>query len=96
MISLQQLKELRNILGIKTGILRVVNMRLFKCNHDWVITENSNVLQQDSMGYPLRLYISKCTKCGSSRQEWIDVAESALKGLDTGEFVLLKWEKYNG
>ena len=68
-------------------------MGLFKCNHDWKRTEKSNVLQLDDMGYPLRLYICKCTKCGKSDQMWIDVSEKVLKELETGESVLLKWEK---
>jgi hypothetical protein len=68
-------------------------MGLFKCNHDWKRTAKSNVLQLDDMGYPLRLYICKCTKCGKSDQMWIDVSEKALKELETGESVLLKWEK---
>lgn len=70
-------------------------MSLFKrkCNHNWKLTEKSNVLQQDDMGYPLRLYIQKCTKCGKSEQVWVDVSEEALKELLTGESVLLKWQK---
>lgn len=64
-----------------------------ECKHDWKLTEKSNVLQQDDMGYPLRLYIQKCTKCGKSEQVWVDVSEEALKGLLTGESVLLKWKK---
>lgn len=71
-------------------------MSLFKrkCEHDWKLTEKSNVLQQDDMGYPLRLYIQKCTKCGKSEQVWVDVSEEALKDLSTGESVLLKWQKF--
>lgn len=70
-------------------------MRLFKskCNHEWKITEVSNVLQADEMGYPLQLVICKCTKCGKSEQQWLDVGLSALEKLKTGEFVLLKWSK---
>ena len=70
-------------------------MSLFKreCEHNWKLTEKSNVLQQDDMGYPLRLYIWKCTKCGKSEQVWLDVSEDALKELLTGESVLLKWQK---
>lgn len=68
-------------------------MGLFKCHHDWEIMEKSNALQQDSMGYPLRLYLCKCSKCGKSKHFWIDVGESALKELDTGESFLVKWEK---
>lgn len=70
-------------------------MSLFnrKCEHDWKLTEKSNVLQQDDMGYPLRLCIWKCTKCGKSEQVWVDVSEEALKELKTGESVLLKWQK---
>jgi hypothetical protein len=43
------------------------------------------------MGYPLRLFIVKCSKCGKSDQHWIDVAKKELEELDTGESVLLKW-----
>ena len=69
--------------------------RLFKrkCHHHWEVTERSNVLQQDGMGYPLRLVIVKCTKCGVSEHQWHDVPVSMLKQLDTGEAVLLKWSK---
>ena len=67
-------------------------MGLFKCNHNWEITERSNVLQLDDMGYPLRLFIVKCSKCGKSDQQWIDVAEEELEELDTGKSVLLKWQ----
>lgn len=66
--------------------------KLFGCNHNWQITERSNVLQQDNMGYPLRLCILKCSKCGKSEQIWMDVAEEALQELETGESVLLEWK----
>ena len=62
------------------------------CRHDWQIHQRSNVIQQDFMGYPLRLFMLKCTKCSESRQEWIDVAENQLAELETGKSVLLKWE----
>ena len=68
-------------------------MRLFKCHHDWSVTERSNILQQDDMGYPLRLFIVKCSKCGKSEHQWIDVAEECLKELETGESHLLEWSK---
>ena len=71
-------------------------MGLFKkmmCNHDWKITERSNVIQQDNMGYPLRLCIWQCSKCGKSDQVWLDTSEEVLKELDTGESVLLEWHK---
>lgn len=42
------------------------------CNHDWEITQVSNVIQFDSMGYPLRLVIQECKKCGKSEQAWYD------------------------
>ena len=67
-------------------------MGLFRCSHDWRITKRSNVLQLDEMGYPLRLFICKCSKCGKSDQQWIDVAEEELKELETGQSVLLKWQ----
>lgn len=60
------------------------------CKHDWYITEQSNILQQDEMGYPLRLVIVKCKKCGKTKQIWIDVPESQLFNPKN---VILKWEK---
>lgn len=68
--------------------------RLFKrcCNHTWQVTERSNILQQDDMGYPLRLVNIKCTKCGACDQIWLDVAEEELKELDTKESFLLEWK----
>lgn len=71
-------------------------MGIFKkreCIHLWSITEKSNVLQVDTMGYPLRLYICKCVRCGKSEHQWIDVNKNTLNELDTGESVLLKWSK---
>lgn len=49
-------------------------MKLFNklCNHDWKVTQVSNVIQSDSMGYPLRLVIQECKKCGKSIQAWYD------------------------
>lgn len=69
-------------------------MRLFEseCNHRWKITERSNVLQLDDMGYPLRLCICKCSKCGKYDQQWIDVDESELEEVGTGKSVLIKWQ----
>lgn len=67
-----------------------------KCNHDWKIVEKSNVLQLDYMGYPLRLHIVKCAKCGKTEQCWGDVDVNCLKELDTGESVLCKWTKVKG
>ena len=61
--------------------------------HDWEVTERSNVLQQDGMGYPLRLCIVKCKKCGLTDQHWLDTNVSALKELDIGKSVLLHWEQ---
>lgn len=60
------------------------------CKHDWRIIERSNVLQQDEMGYPLRLVIEKCKKCGATEQIWVDVSED---NLNNPENVILKWEK---
>lgn len=68
-------------------------MNIFKqkCSHDFKITERSNVLQLDSMGYPLRLVIWKCKKCGKSEQVWIDVPKEELTELDNGKSFLIKW-----
>ena len=66
-------------------------MSLFKCKHRWEVVERSNALQQDSMGYPLRLCILKCSKCGKSEQQWLDTSEDALDELKTGKSFLVKW-----
>lgn len=62
-----------------------------KCRHVWIAHKRSNLLQQDDMGYPLRLFIVKCDKCGKYDQMWIDVPENELKELETGDSVLVKW-----
>lgn len=67
-------------------------MKLLKCSHNWMEYKRSNVIQQDSMGYPLRLFIFKCSKCGLCDQAWIDVNEEELEELKTGKSVLLEWE----
>ena len=61
-----------------------------KCKHEWKITEISNALQVDNMGYPLRLIIKVCSKCGRSEQAWIDVKKELL---DDERFVLIEWHK---
>ena len=58
-------------------------MKLFKKlfhrhNHNFnKVDYKSNVIQYDSMGYPLRLYIFKCD-CGMTKQEWIDVPKKIV------------------
>ena len=70
----------------------VNNMKLFKKlfhKHNFNnVGHKSNVIQYDSMGYPLRLYIMKCD-CGITNQEWIDVPESSVTDKD----VILRWER---
>lgn len=53
--------------------------------HNYKITEKSNVIQFDEMGYPLRLCIIECT-CGKSDQMWIDTIEE-------DNDVILKWNQ---
>lgn len=60
------------------------------CKHDWHITETSNIIQLDSMGYPLMLMIRKCKKCGISEQVWRDVGVWVL---DDKKFKILRWVK---
>lgn len=66
-------------------------MKLFKCNHDWVVKYRSNALQCDDMGYPLRLFICRCSKCGKYDQKWLNVPKKELDGLETGDSVLVEW-----
>ena len=63
------------------------------CDHKWEIYETSNILQQDDMGYPLRLCIMKCPKCEKYEHMWIDVSESVLDEIESGKSVLLRWNK---
>lgn len=42
-------------------------------------------------GYPLRLCILKCSKCGKLEQQWLDTSEDALDELKTGKSFLVKW-----
>ena len=62
--------------------------KLFKHEHNWQIKERSNVIQYDNMGYSLRLFLMKCSKCNQTRQEWID---SYVCNND----VVCKWEEDN-
>lgn len=66
-------------------------MGLFKCKHRWVMSEKSNALQLDDMGYPLRLFLCKCSKCGKTEQRWLDVSVEELSELKSGKSVLVKW-----
>jgi len=56
--------------------------------HDFKITEYSNIIQYDDMGYPLRLFIERCD-CGECKQSWIDITESAVRKTDA----VCKWYK---
>lgn len=69
-------------------------MGLFKrkCKHDYEY-QRTNKLQLDDMGYPLRLFNRKCLKCGIQEQLWIDVPVEELNELETGESVLICFEK---
>lgn len=73
------------------GIGLVDAMKRRRCKHNFVRTRRSNVLQLDDLGYPLRLFITTCTKCGSSQQQWFDVSTSELDEIDSGKSVLLRW-----
>ena len=68
-------------------------MFLFKkeCKHKWEFNQESNALQFDDMGYPLRLFIMKCSKCGAYDQQWIDVPAEEADELHNGKSVLVKW-----
>lgn len=43
-----------------------------KCKHQWVISDTSNAIQYDTMGYTVRLCIYTCKHCGKSEQRWLD------------------------
>ena len=79
----------------KTIVEGDVKTLKFKCKHDFQITDTSNIIQLDSMGYPLMLCIRRCTKCGASDQSWIDVPESIFNKVNSGEIHICKWKKIN-
>ena len=62
------------------------------CSHSFTAKTRSNALQLDGIGYPLRLFICKCEKCGVYDQMWIDVPKEEVKELDSGASVLVQWE----
>ena len=67
------------------------NMQLKKLSHRhnfYKFAYTSNVVQFDSMGYPLRLCIMKCD-CGMTNQEWVDIPESSVTNKD----VVLEWKR---
>lgn len=71
-------------------------MKLLKkmfCNHKWKVLAYSNALQSDSMGYPLRLYCMRCSKCGKIEHKWFDVPVEECEKIKTGELVLVSWEE---
>lgn len=54
----------------------MIDFKRLLCSHNWKLKERSNVIQFDDMGYPLRLFICECSKCGRVEQMWIDSCES--------------------
>lgn len=56
--------------------------------HKWVLSERSNVIQFDDMGYPLRLFNCQCSRCKKHERMWIDSTEC-------NKDVELKWTKEN-
>lgn len=68
-------------------------MSLFskRCSHKWFTDTRSNAIQLDDMGYPLRLFICKCQKCGEYEQMWLDVPVEEAEELKTGKSVLVQW-----
>lgn len=61
------------------------------CSHDWKVHLRSNALQADSMGYPLRLFVLQCSKCGKYKHMWFDVPLEQIEEIKTGESFLLTW-----
>jgi hypothetical protein len=66
-------------------------MALLSCKHNWNIDKRSNILQLDDMGYPLRLFICKCSKCGESEQMWLDVSIQEAEEIKTGASFWIAW-----
>ena len=52
--------------------------------HKYWVKNRSNVIQFDTMGYPLRLFIVRCDCCGKEKMMWIDSTECK-------QDVVLKW-----
>lgn len=70
-------------------------MSLFqkKCEHVWKVTHVSNISQPDRNGYPTRLCICKCEKCGETTQQWRD-CPLMIKNLPTFENIVeIEWKE---
>ena len=70
-------------------------MKLFKkkCEHVWKPTHISNISQPDQDGYPTRLCICKCEKCGETSQKWVD-CPIMVKNLPSFEKVVeIEWKE---
>lgn len=73
-------------------------MGLFRknCDHSYSAKRKSNVIQLDFMGYPMRLCVCKCEKCGKIKYMWIDEPLSAKAELENGSSVLVEWREIDG
>lgn len=63
-----------------------------KCKHKLELYQESNALQLDYMGYPLRLFLMKCSKCGAHKQQWLDVPLGELDEVKDGKSFVLVWK----
>lgn len=61
------------------------------CLHEWRITHVSNAVQFDSTGYPMRLVIERCYRCGKSEQAWRGDGSSVADQLKNGDLFHLEW-----
>ena len=65
------------------------------CRHNWELHLRSNALQSDEMGYPLRLFVLQCSKCGKYKHMWIPAPLEQIEEIKTGESFLLTWSYPN-
>ena len=63
-----------------------------KCTHQYKVTDRSNAIQVDQMGYPLQLCVCECEKCGKIEQQWIDAPTDILKDMAKNGYVRVKWD----
>lgn len=63
------------------------------CLHRFIMEERSNAIQFDDIGYPLRLCICRCSKCGITEQKWlVDTQEDIQKEIESGKSFVLNWK----
>lgn len=62
------------------------------CDHNWLVTNTSNVVKLDPSGAPAMLCKCICTRCWQDGEQWI---EAPLTTIYNKEVAVLKWSDGN-